>query len=287
MGKDEPANICALYELSHGRRTPGRPHTSFSSQVRKCIDPNKHFSGDDIPKGGGGTLGISGWVGAAGVCTAQDRASWRRLTVDFSSVDRCWWRCCSKIKLVSDQLYLIPILWKLVSNVIEALLWKAPVRDCSRFVNHRPASLLCFYVLVSDPGKRPLRNVSTLSKRSPQHVLQQDRCKSLPNKPLLCGICEAVILVSQLTPLHGPLTLEVILSKKRLFNQVILPESILSMPSFICRKLLQATLSTNLSHSPLLKQILVNEKLSLHATTSGRSLTRVLTASDKWNKCLT
>ena len=34
-----------------------------------------------------------------------------------------------------------------------------------------------------------------------------------------------VILVSQLTPLQGPLTLEVILNKKRLFNQVILPES--------------------------------------------------------------
>ena len=55
MGKDEPANICALYELSHGRRPPGRTHTSFSSQVRECIDPNKHSSGDDI------------------VCTAQDQ----------------------------------------------------------------------------------------------------------------------------------------------------------------------------------------------------------------------
>ena len=87
MGKDEPANICALYELSHGRRPPGRTHTSFSSQVRECIDPNKHFSGNDI------------------VCTAQDRASWRRLTADFSSVNRCLWRCCSEITLVSDQLF--------------------------------------------------------------------------------------------------------------------------------------------------------------------------------------
>ena len=165
MGKDELVNICALYEVSQGRRPPGRPHTSFSSLVRECVDPNKHFSGDDI------------------VCTAQDRASWRRLTVDFSSVNRCWWRCCSEITLVSDQLYLIPTLWNLVSNVIEALLWKAPVRDCSRFVNHRPASLLCFYALVSDPGKRPLRKVNTLSKRSPQHVLQPEHCKSLPNKP--------------------------------------------------------------------------------------------------------
>ena len=103
MGKDEPANICALYEHSHGRRPPGRTHTSFSSQVRECIDPNKHSSGDDI------------------VCTAQDRASWRRLTADFSSVNRCLWRCCSEITLVSDQLYLIPTLWNLVSNVIEAL----------------------------------------------------------------------------------------------------------------------------------------------------------------------
>ena len=43
MGKDEPANICALYELSHRWRPPVRTHTSFSSQVRECIDPNKHF----------------------------------------------------------------------------------------------------------------------------------------------------------------------------------------------------------------------------------------------------
>lgn len=109
------------------------------------------------------------------------------------------------------------------------------------------------------------------------------------NLSLVESVRHLVILVSQLTPLQGPLTLEVILNKKRLFNQVILPESIHSMPSFICRKLLQATSSTNLSwsHSHLLKQILANEKLSLDSTPSRRSLTRALTASDKWNKCLT
>ena len=75
--KDELANIYPLYELPpppplppHWRRPPGRPHKSFSSQAQKWINPNKHLSEDDI------------------VCSDQDRASWRRHTVDCSSFGR-------------------------------------------------------------------------------------------------------------------------------------------------------------------------------------------------------
>ena len=74
--KDELANIYPLYELppspppANWRRPPGRPHKSFSSQAQKWINPNKHLSEDDI------------------VCSDQDRASWRRLTVNCSTVYR-------------------------------------------------------------------------------------------------------------------------------------------------------------------------------------------------------
>ena len=70
--KDELANIYPLYELPPPPRekTPGRQHKSFSSQAQKWINPNKHLAEDDI------------------VCSDQDRASWRRPTVNCSTVDR-------------------------------------------------------------------------------------------------------------------------------------------------------------------------------------------------------
>ena len=34
-----------------GRRSPGRPHKFFSSQVQEWIDPNEHFSEDEIVRG--------------------------------------------------------------------------------------------------------------------------------------------------------------------------------------------------------------------------------------------
>ena len=43
---------------------------TFPSQIQELIDHNKHLAEADI------------------VWTAQDRASWRRLRVDSSSVDR-------------------------------------------------------------------------------------------------------------------------------------------------------------------------------------------------------
>ena len=47
MEKDEPANNCALYEPSHGKRPPGRPRRFFPHQVQE-IDPNNYLSEDDI-----------------------------------------------------------------------------------------------------------------------------------------------------------------------------------------------------------------------------------------------
>ena len=34
-----------------GRRSTGGPHKFFSSQVQEWIDPNEHFSEDDIVRG--------------------------------------------------------------------------------------------------------------------------------------------------------------------------------------------------------------------------------------------
>ena len=46
MNKDEPANIYALYEPSHGRRPPGRTRRSFLHQVHEWIDPNNYLLED-------------------------------------------------------------------------------------------------------------------------------------------------------------------------------------------------------------------------------------------------
>lgn len=57
----------------HGRSPSGIPRRSFSRQVQEWIGPNNYFLEDNI------------------VRTAQDRAGWRRLTVDCSSSERWWW----------------------------------------------------------------------------------------------------------------------------------------------------------------------------------------------------
>ena len=53
--KDEPANVFAVIERTPSppppaqwEKTPGRLHKSFSIQFQERIDPNKHFSEDDI-----------------------------------------------------------------------------------------------------------------------------------------------------------------------------------------------------------------------------------------------
>ena len=73
MEKDEPDNSYALCEPSHGRRPSGRPRKSFPRQFQELIDPNDHYSKDEI------------------VRTAQDQASRRRFTADFTPADRWWW----------------------------------------------------------------------------------------------------------------------------------------------------------------------------------------------------
>ena len=41
MEKDEPANIYALHDPSHRKRSPGRPRRSFLGQIQEWINPNK------------------------------------------------------------------------------------------------------------------------------------------------------------------------------------------------------------------------------------------------------
>ena len=61
MGKDEPANICALYELSHGRRPQGgrilpfparfgnvSTPISISQGMTSCALPNTEPAGDEL-----------------------------------------------------------------------------------------------------------------------------------------------------------------------------------------------------------------------------------------------
>ena len=83
MEKVKPMSIYSLYEPPTGKRPSGRPRRSFSRQAQEWIDPNNYFSKKKKKKKTSRGREDNNYMSEDDIVrTAQDRASWRRLTVD-------------------------------------------------------------------------------------------------------------------------------------------------------------------------------------------------------------
>ena len=86
----------SLYEPSHRRGPQGRPQKSFSNQLQY--------------KNGLTPTSISQRMTTCMYYTTLDRASWRWLTVDCSSVDWWWWWCLAPEYFLHPSLFTMRLL---------------------------------------------------------------------------------------------------------------------------------------------------------------------------------